>query len=149
MELNHPTPEDSHALLAARAKESEAKLSQSLSDNQSLLVALSAEQSKNEQLAKVIEEQSAAMIDLQETNSALLRDKIWYERAHANNLRILKQINLMSRPDNKIEFAAVIMPTGPQAQSENKLSKEVSELLKGIAAIGKAYHDHFGKVVPF
>lgn len=135
MELNHPTPEDSHALLAARAetraKEAEVKLSQSLEDNQSLLVALSAEQSKNEQLAKVIEEQSEEL-------TRLKRDNQWYA---ANNLKQLRVISDIKNLTNEYPRRIVDNVQTP--------SDIIEDYERGVAALGKTFQEHFGKVVPF
>lgn len=137
MELNHPTPEDSHALLAARAetraKEAEAGLSQSLEDNQSLLVALSAEQSKNEQLAKVIEEQAERL-------NRLKRDNQWYAQRHTKQALLLASICHQTR-----EFSSFTDP-GLIGQTPSDI---ICDYERGIAALGKVFHDHFGKVVPF
>lgn len=135
MEPLHPTPEDSHALLAARAetraKQLEAQLSQSLQDNQSLLTALNAEQAKNEQLAKVIEEQAEEL-------SRLKRDNQWYAANNLKQLKILSEIKSLT-----YEFP---MRVTDETQSPSDI---IEDLEKGIAAVGKAFVDHFGKVAPF
>lgn len=133
---NHtPTTEDSHSLLAARAeqraKEAEAKLEQVLSDNQSLLVALSAEQGKNEQLSSVIEEQSAEL-------SRLKRDNQWYQAQHTKHLKAISEVKTIL---NEYPRYVVGEPPSP--------SDVIEEYERGIAAVGKAFSDHFGKAVPF
>lgn len=135
MEPFHHTPEDSHALLAARAetraKHLEAQLSKSLQDNQSLLTALNAEQAKNEQLAKVIEEQAEEL-------SRLKRDNQWYAANNLKQLKILSEIKSLT-----YEFP---MRVTDETQSPSDI---IEDLEKGIAAVGKAFVDHFGKVAPF
>lgn len=135
MELNHPTPEDSHALLAARAetraKQAEAKLSQSLNDNAALLMALQAEQSKNEKLASVIEDQSEEL-------TRLKRDNQWYA---ANNIKQLKLISDIKNLTH--EYPRRIVDNMPTP------SDIIEDYERGVAAVGKAFHDHFGKVAPF
>jgi len=133
---NHtPTPEDSHAILAARAeqraKEAEAKLAQSLEDNQSLLLALGAEQQKNEQLAALIEQQSAEI-------SRLKRDNTWYQGQHTKHLKAISEVKTILN-----EYPRYVAGELPSP------SDIIEDFERGIAAVGKEFVKHFGKVAPF
>ncbi len=123
--------EQKFATLKKSLEEAEAKLSQSLNDNAALLMAQQAEQSKNEKLASVIEDQSEEL-------TRLKRDNQWYA---ANNLKQLKIISDIKNLTH--EYPRRIVDNMPTP------SDIIEDYERGVAAVGKAFHDHFGKVVPF
>lgn len=134
---NHtPQHEDSHAHLAARAEQrakiAEAKLSQSLSDNQSLLVALNAEQAKNEQLAQLIEEQAEEL-------TRVKRDLQWYISQHQKQLKSLAAIKKETSD----------YPYHPVFDTDHSPSDEVDEMKRGVAEIRSVCNKFLGSVAPF
>lgn len=136
MEINHPTHEESHAHLAARAEQrakvAEAKLSQSLSDNQSMLLALNSERVKNDQLAQLIEEQS-------EEITRVKRDLQWYISQHQKQLKSLATIKKETSD----------YPYHPVFDTYHGPSDEMDELKRVVAEIRSVCNKFLGSVAPF